>query len=55
MVLQLYFWACTPFIVPILSDALMPTTPRGPSQNPFYARLDGQYEVPEEMPNLADT
>jgi len=51
----LYFWACTPFVVPILSAALVPTTPRGPSQNPFDALLDGQDEVPEEMTNLADT
>src|SRR5215475_1201121 len=55
LVLQLYFWACTPFIVPILGDALMPAAPPRPGQNPFHGLLRGQHQTPEEAPNLADT
>jgi len=33
----------------------MPTAPRGPSQNPFYALLGGPHETPEEATHLADT
>ena len=53
--LQLYFWACTPFIVPILGDALMPAAPHRPGQNPFHFLLHGKHEAPEEATNLADT
>jgi len=55
LVLQLYFWACTPFVVPILGDALMPAAPRRPGENPFHFLLRGQYKTPEETTNHADT
>ena len=55
LVLQLYFWACPPFVVPILGDALMPAAPRRPGQNPFHFLLRGQHKTPEETTNLADT
>ena len=34
-------WTRAPFVVPILGDALVPTAPRRPGQNPFYALLCG--------------
>jgi hypothetical protein len=55
LVLQLYFWACTPFVVPILGDTLMPAAPRRPGQNLFHFLLRGQHKTPEETTNLADT
>jgi hypothetical protein len=55
LVLQLYFWACTPFVVPILGDALMPAAPCGPGQNPLHGLLCGEHKTPEEPPNLAHT
>ena len=55
LVLQLYFWACPPFVVPILGDALMPAAPRRPGQNPFHFLLRGQHKTPEETTNLANT
>src|SRR5262249_16710150 len=55
LVLQLYFWACPPFVVPILGDALMPAAPCRPGQNPFHFLLRGQHKTPEETTNLADT
>lgn len=55
LVLQLYFWACPPFVVPILGDALMPAAPRRPGQNLFHFLLRGQHKTPEETTNLADT
>ena len=55
LVLQLYFWTCSPFVVPVLGDALMPAAPRRPGQYPFHFLLRGQHQTPEETPNLADT
>ena len=55
LILQLHFWACTPFVVPILGDALMPAAPCRPGQNPFHFLLRGQHETPEETTHLTDT
>src|SRR5689334_15696945 len=55
LVLQLYSWACTPLVVPILSDAMMPAAPCRPGQNPIHFLLRGQHQTPEETPYLADT
>ena len=54
LVLQLYLWNRTPFVVPILGDALVPAAPHGPGQNTLHALLGGQHEAPEEAPNLTD-
>src|SRR5262249_28185419 len=54
LILQLHFRTCTPFVVPILGDALMPAAPRRPSQNPFHFLLRGQHKTPEETTTLAD-
>src|SRR5262252_4944319 len=43
LVLQLYFWTCSPFVVPVLGDTLMPAAPRRPGQNPFHFLLRGQH------------
>ena len=55
LVLQLYLGNCTPFVVPILGDALMPATPRRPGQNAFTSLLRGQHKAPEEATNFAHT
>lgn len=55
LVLQLYLWNRTSFVVPIFGDPLVPAAPRAPGQNTLYARLCGQHKTPEEAANLADT
>jgi hypothetical protein len=55
LVLQLYFWACPSFVVPILGKVLMPAAPRRPGQHPLHFLLRGQPKTPEETTNLADT
>ncbi len=62
LVLQLYLWNRTSFVVPIFGDPLVPAAPRGPSENTLNALLCGQHETPEdqhetpeEATNLADT
>jgi hypothetical protein len=44
----LYFWTCTPFVVPISGDALMPAAPPRPGQHPFHLLRRGQHQPPEE-------
>jgi hypothetical protein len=51
----MYLWNCAPFVVPIFGDALVPTAPHGPGQDPFHALLGGQHKAPKEATNLADT
>src|SRR2546427_5105382 len=55
LVLQLYLWNRTLFIVPICGDPLVPAAPRGPGQHTLHALLCGQHKTPEEAANLADT
>src|SRR5712692_4161810 len=55
LVLQLYLWNRTSFVVPVFGDSLVPAAPRGPGQNTLHALLCGQHKTPEEAANLADT
>jgi hypothetical protein len=54
MVLQLYFWACTPFVVIKLGYPLVPAPPRGPYKNVADSLLGRQYAPPEEAAHLGD-
>ena len=55
LVLQLYFWNCTPFVVIILGHTLMPAAPRRPLENVANRLSYGQHETPQEAANLGDT
>ena len=54
LVLQLYFWPCTPFVVIQLSHPLVPAPPRGPFQHVTDGLLGRQHKSPEEAANLGD-
>jgi hypothetical protein len=54
LVLQLYFWPRTPFVVIKLSHPLVPAPPRGPFQNVTDGLLGRQHKAPEEAANLGD-
>src|SRR5712691_13143439 len=54
LILQLYLWNRTSFIVPIFGDPLVPAAPYGPGQHTLHALLGGQHEPPEEAAHLAD-
>ena len=55
LVLQLYFWACMPFVVIKLGSPLVPASPRGPFQKGAESLLGRQHEPPEEAAPLGDT
>jgi hypothetical protein len=54
IVLQLYFWPCTLFVVITLGHALVPAPPRGPFQHLTDGLLGRQHKSPEEAAHLGD-
>jgi len=55
LVLQLYLWSCTSFVMPIFGDSLVHPPPCRPSQQLGNGLLYRQHKPPEEPSNLRQT